>query len=94
MYDVDYMRKILLKGKENGFKICFHADELSALSGAEMGAELGAINMRYFPVEICKLLIVIWRRLLSKVFWIWRSPSPWLAFCPLLRMNGCRNEYQ
>ena len=54
MYDVDYMRKILLKGKENGFKICFHADELSALSGAEMGAELGAINMRYFPVEICK----------------------------------------
>lgn len=54
MYDVDYMRKILLKGKENGFKICFHADELSALSGAEMGAELEAINMRYFPVEICK----------------------------------------
>ena len=55
MYDVDYMRKILLKGKENGFKICFHADELSALSGAEMGAELGAINMRYLPVEICTL---------------------------------------
>ena len=47
VYDVDYMRKILLKGKENGFKICFHADELSALSGAEMGAELGAINMSH-----------------------------------------------
>lgn len=36
-----------MEGKKNGLNINFHADELSALGGAEMGARLGALGMRY-----------------------------------------------
>lgn len=39
-------------GQRYGLKVNFHADELSALGGAEMGAQLDALGMRYFPAEI------------------------------------------
>ena len=35
------------EGKKQGLGINFHADELSALGGAEMGAKLGALGMRW-----------------------------------------------
>ncbi|KAK8805748.1 hypothetical protein WA158_002404 [Blastocystis sp. Blastoise] len=47
VYDVEKMQGILEKGKEYGMKLCFHADELSPLHGAEMGAKLGVINMSH-----------------------------------------------
>lgn len=34
------------EGKKHGLGINFHADELTALGGAEMGAKLGALGMR------------------------------------------------
>lgn len=36
----------MLEGKKHGLGINFHADELSALGGAEMGARIGALGMR------------------------------------------------
>ncbi len=38
--------RIMAAGKAGGLNVNFHADELSALGGAEMGAKLGALGMR------------------------------------------------
>ena len=41
----------MAEGKKHGLGINFHADELTALGGAEMGARLGALGMRYVYVH-------------------------------------------
>lgn len=38
--------RIMKEGKKHGLNVNFHADELSALGGAEMGARLDALGMR------------------------------------------------
>lgn len=40
------------EGKKYGLNVNFHADELSALGGAEMGARLDALGMRYIKSVI------------------------------------------
>ena len=34
------------EGKKHGLQVNFHADELSALGGAELGASLDALGLR------------------------------------------------
>lgn len=46
IYNVEQTQRIMEEGKKQGLGINFHADELSALGGAEMGAKLGALGMR------------------------------------------------
>ncbi|XP_050697761.1 probable imidazolonepropionase isoform X2 [Eriocheir sinensis] len=47
VFSVDQSREILQAGRRLGFILNFHADELSALGGAEMGASLGAEAMSH-----------------------------------------------
>lgn len=42
VFDVEETRKILQAGKQQGWLINFHGEELNPLKSAEMGAELGA----------------------------------------------------
>ncbi|MCK9329483.1 MAG: imidazolonepropionase [Candidatus Cloacimonetes bacterium] len=44
VYNIEESRKILLKAKELGFKIRMHADEIEAIGGAELAAEMGAVS--------------------------------------------------
>jgi imidazolonepropionase len=44
VFDIDESRKILTAAKKYGFKLKLHADQLSALGGAKLAAELGAIS--------------------------------------------------
>ena len=46
IYNVEQTQRIMEEGKKHGLGINFHADELTALGGAEMGAKLGALGMR------------------------------------------------
>ncbi|TKR58021.1 hypothetical protein L596_030649 [Steinernema carpocapsae] len=47
VFEVDSSRRILMAGKSAGLRINFHADELTRLGGAEMGAEIGARAMSH-----------------------------------------------
>ena len=49
----------MAEGKKHGLGINFHADELTALGGAEMGARLGALGMRSEGVIIMIVIIII-----------------------------------
>jgi imidazolonepropionase len=44
VFDIEESRKILTAAKEHGFKLKLHADQLSALGGSKLAAELGAIS--------------------------------------------------
>lgn len=44
VYNIEESRKILLKAKDLGFKLRMHADEIVAIGGAELAAELGAVS--------------------------------------------------
>ena len=44
VFTVNESRKILLRAKELGFKIRFHADELEPIGGAELAAEVNAVS--------------------------------------------------
>jgi imidazolonepropionase len=44
VFDIEESRKILTAAKENGFKLKLHADQLSALGGSKLAAELGAVS--------------------------------------------------
>ena len=44
VYNIAQSRKILTKAKELCFKIRMHADEIEAIGGAELAAELGAVS--------------------------------------------------
>lgn len=44
VFDIEESRKILTAAKEQGFKLKLHADQLSALGGSKLAAELGAIS--------------------------------------------------
>ncbi|KNB42249.1 putative imidazolonepropionase-like protein [Blastocystis sp. subtype 4] len=47
IYNVEQTQRIMEEGKKHGLGINFHADELTALGGAEMGAKLGALGMSH-----------------------------------------------
>jgi len=47
VFNCEQTRQILEAGKEIGLQINFHADELSPLGGAELGAELGAVGISH-----------------------------------------------
>ncbi|MGB3093731.1 MAG: imidazolonepropionase, partial [Candidatus Zixiibacteriota bacterium] len=44
VFDIQESRKILTAAKDHGFKLKLHADQLTALGGAKLAAELGAIS--------------------------------------------------
>jgi imidazolonepropionase len=44
VFDIEESRTILKAAKNHGFKLKLHADQLSALGGAKLAAELGAIS--------------------------------------------------
>ncbi len=44
VFDIAQSRKIQTAAKKSGFKLKFHADELTPLGGAELAGELGAIS--------------------------------------------------
>lgn len=44
VFDIEQSRRLLMKAKEMGFKLKFHADEMVQLGGAELAAELGAVS--------------------------------------------------
>ena len=44
VFDIEESRKILTAAKDHGFKLKLHADQLTALGGAKLAAELGAIS--------------------------------------------------
>ena len=44
VFSVEQSRRLLLKAKALGFKLKIHADEIAALGGAELAAELGAVS--------------------------------------------------
>jgi imidazolonepropionase len=44
VFDIDESRKILTAAKKYGFKLKLHAEQLSALGGAKLAAELGAVS--------------------------------------------------
>ena len=44
VYNIEESRKILVKAKELGFKIRMHADEIEAIGGAELAAEMNAVS--------------------------------------------------
>jgi imidazolonepropionase len=44
VFDIEESRKILTAAKEHGFKLKLHADQLSALGGSKLAAELGAVS--------------------------------------------------
>ncbi len=44
VFDIEESREILKAAKAHGFKLKLHADQLSALGGSKLAAELGAIS--------------------------------------------------
>jgi len=44
VFDIEESRRILTAAKKHGFKLKLHADQLSALGGSKLAAELGAIS--------------------------------------------------
>ncbi len=44
VFSIEQSRRLLLKAKDMGLKIKFHADEIVRLGGAELAAELGAVS--------------------------------------------------
>lgn len=44
VFSIEQSRRYLLKAKEMGFRIKFHADEIVQLGGAELAAEIGAVS--------------------------------------------------
>jgi len=44
VFDIDESRRILSAAKDHGFKLKLHADQLSALGGSKLAAELGATS--------------------------------------------------
>ncbi len=44
VFSIEQSRRLLLKAKEAGLKLKFHADEMVQLGGAELAAELGALS--------------------------------------------------
>lgn len=44
VFDINESRRILTAAKDHGFKLKLHADQLTALGGAKLAAELGAIS--------------------------------------------------
>ena len=44
VFSIEQSRRLLLKARESGLKLKFHADEIVQLGGAELAAELGAIS--------------------------------------------------
>jgi imidazolonepropionase len=44
VFDIEESTKILKAAKDHGFKLKLHADQLSALGGSKLAAELGAIS--------------------------------------------------
>lgn len=44
VFDIEESRKILTAAKDHGFKLKLHADQLTALGGAKLAAELGAVS--------------------------------------------------
>jgi imidazolonepropionase len=44
VFDIEQSRRLLVKAREMGFKLKFHADEMVQLGGAELAAELGAVS--------------------------------------------------
>jgi len=44
VFDIEESREILKAAKDHGFKLKLHADQLSALGGSKLAAELGAIS--------------------------------------------------
>ena len=44
VYNIEESRRILTKAKELGFKVRMHADEIVAIGGAELAAEVGAVS--------------------------------------------------
>ncbi len=44
VYNIEESRKILTRAKELGFKVRMHADEIEAIGGAELAAEMGAVS--------------------------------------------------
>ena len=44
VFDIEESRRILSAAKDHGFKLKLHADQLTALGGAKLAAELGAVS--------------------------------------------------
>jgi imidazolonepropionase len=44
VFDIEESRKILSAAKDHGFKLKLHADQLTALGGSKLAAELGAVS--------------------------------------------------
>jgi len=44
VFDIEESRKILTAAKDHGFKLKLHADQLTALGGSKLAAELGAVS--------------------------------------------------
>jgi imidazolonepropionase len=44
VFDIEESRRILTAAKKHGFKLKLHADQLSALGGSKLAAELGAVS--------------------------------------------------
>jgi imidazolonepropionase len=44
VFSVEQSRRLLLEAKKKGLKIKIHADEIAALGGAELAAEIGAVS--------------------------------------------------
>jgi imidazolonepropionase len=44
VFDLQESRRILTAAKDHGFKLKLHADQLSALGGSKLAAELGAVS--------------------------------------------------
>jgi imidazolonepropionase len=44
VFDIEQSRRLLLAAKDHGFLLRMHADELEAIGGAELAAEVGAIS--------------------------------------------------
>ena len=44
VFDIDESRKILTAAKDHGLKLKLHADQLTALGGSKLAAELGAVS--------------------------------------------------
>jgi imidazolonepropionase len=59
VFDIEESRKILTAAKEHGFKLKLHADQLSALGGAKLAAELRAVSadhLEYIDDEGIKMM--------------------------------------
>ena len=47
VFDLDETRQILTAGKEYGFGLKLHADEIFAIGGTRLGVELGAVSVEH-----------------------------------------------